>query len=150
MITAYMGRPLDKMARQSGLHCLAEMWIHGEIFPLTKSSITKTGKGGRVQVHIIKVLFATKMVMANTPLIKSFICTCGDSFKCSEDVIRHQHASWTWILPPFTVLAAELFVGGEISPCIHISARQCNPDHLPILSRNTLKDTIAYHFWMGG
>ena len=53
-------KPVDKMAKWSGLCCLAEIWMPGEISPPTKSSGTRTVKGGRDQVHMIGMLCVTK------------------------------------------------------------------------------------------
>ena len=81
-----------------------------------------------------------EVCVANTPLIKSFTCTCRHSFKHSGDLTRHQHRCGTQhsdhvnLDPPtFTALVAELFIGGEISQELKFTFLQGNirnPDHL--------------------
>ena len=149
MITVYMGRPLDKMARQSGLHFLRKCEYMVRSSLLQKVLPQKQWKVGGSRFTLWRGCVPQKCWWLTHPSSNPLFVHVEILLSVLKDVIRHQHASWTWILPPFTVLVAELFVGGEISPCIHISARECNPDHLPILSRDVPKDTVAHHFWMG-
>ena len=72
-------------------------------------------------------------------------------FKYSGDLTRHQRNCSTQhpdhVNPPFIAPVEGVFIGGEILPGIHISARQCNPDHLVILSRGLPKDIVIICGW---
>ena len=70
------------------------------------------------------------------------------TFQCSGDLTRHQHFCGGQHLDhgslepsTLTVLVEGSFIGREISPGIHLSARQHTPDPLVIIIQWLPKDT---------